>query len=287
MKNILFALLVLICLNLKAQGVYLGVYIVPVSQHELRRAGLNFGIKIDSVVPDSPADVAGIRANDIMFKINDTLIKTESDLQKFLSQSNPDALIEVYVVHKNTQVSRRVILGDRNDLHKELYIYNYIQNPWLFIGMNVEPISQGLASLLKVETGMLILDIRENSIAESQGLEAGDIIISVNDLQTINESSLTRALNIGLQNQPMKFFVWRNSEKTYMYISLSNKTNNDKSENSDEVFIVGPDIYDSELYSYSKEKINILLNKPKSELEADILRLENEIFKLRQKIDKR
>ncbi len=287
MKISIFALILLLCLNVSAQQVYLGIYVVPASPHDLKNANLSYGLKIDSVVPDSPAAIGGLQANDIIFKIDSSNIRSENDLQKFLTQCTPQSVLKISIARNKKIETKDIILADRNDLHKELYIYNYIQNPWLFIGMNVEPISQALAHLLRLETGVLILEIRENSIAESQGLEAGDIIISVNNLQTINEHALTRALNIGLQNQPMNFFIWRNSEKFNLPISLSNKKIDNDTENADEIFIVGPDIYDSELYSYSKEKINILLNKPKSELEEDIERLENEIFKLRQKIGNR
>ncbi|MCK9329047.1 MAG: PDZ domain-containing protein [Candidatus Cloacimonetes bacterium] len=260
---------------------------MPATQIELKQANLSYGIKIDSIVPDSPAATSGLKKNDIIYKINSILIRSEIDLQRFLTHCTPDSTIEIFISQNKEFKSIIVALADRNDLHKELYIYNYIQNPWLFIGMNVEPISQGLAHLLKLETGMLILDIRENSIASFQGLEAGDIIISINDMPTVNENSLTKAMNLGLQNQPMKFYLWRNSEKFTKLVSLSNRLTNDNNQNSDEIFIVGPDIYDVELYSYSKEKINILLNKPKSELEEDIERLENEIYKLRRKIGNR
>ena len=287
MKFYIFSLLLLLCLNLSAQQVYLGIYVMPATQIELKQANLSYGIKIDSVVPDSPAATSGLKKNDIIYKINSILIRSEIDLQRFLTHCTPDSTIEIFISQNKEFKSIIVALADRNDLHKELYIYNYIQNPWLFIGMNVEPISQGLAHLLKLETGMLILDIRENSIASFQGLEAGDIIISINDMPTVNENSLTKAMNLGLQNQPMKFYLWRNSEKFTKLVSLSNRLTNDNNQNSDEIFIVGPDIYDVELYSYSKEKINILLNKPKSELEEDIERLENEIYKLRRKIGNR
>jgi hypothetical protein len=54
---------------------------------------------------------------------------------------------------------------------------------------------------------------------------------------------------------------------------------------SNEVFILGPDVHDTELYSYSRDRINRILNKTQSEIEEDILRLEREIFWLRQRME--
>jgi len=149
--------------------------------------------------------------------------------------------------------------------------------------MNVEPITSSLARLLNLEMGMVVLDIREKSIAYVQGLEAGDIIISVNGSPTFNERTLTDALNMGLLNQPMQFFIWRNNVNKTLPIDLSNSLAEANS-NSREIFIIGPDVFDSELYRYPREMINRLLNKPRSELESDIERLELEILRLRQRM---
>ena len=285
MKHYIFTLLVLLYLNLSAQNAYLGIYVVTPNSKELKEVNLNFGVKIESVMPGSPADINGLSQGDIIFKIDSFNIRNEIDLQKFMSLVDINNIITVYFANHIGTMNKEVSLANRKDLHKELYIYSYIQNPWLFIGINVEPISSSLAKLLNLETGMVILDIRDKSIAEVQGLEPGDIIISINHVATFNEKTLTDALNLGLQNQPMEFFIWRNSENFTKDIDLSNRVTDNNTDNN-EVFIVGPDVFDSELYSYSREQINKLLNKSKSELEADIERLETEIFKLRQKIEK-
>jgi S1-C subfamily serine protease len=284
MKKIVFTLILLLCLNLYAQQAYLGIYVENMTAQELRSIGLSNGIRVDLVMPGSPADVYGIKDNDVIYKMNNTVIKQESDLTRFLSGCLPEGVINVHLRQDNHLVVKQVHLTKRDNLYKDLYIFNYIQNPWLFVGMNVEPISASLAKLLNLEAGMVILEVRENSIASVQGLEAGDIIISVNENPTHSEKTLTDALNRGLQNQPMRFHLWRDSKRIVQTIDLTNSLKNDKG-NSNEVFIVGPDIFDNELYSYSREKINRLLKKSKTELESDIERLEQEVFKLKQKVN--
>jgi len=284
MKIIIFALIVMLCSNLQARDAYLGIYVVAPTNAELRNARLSFGVKIESVMPGSPADLNGLMQDDIIHKINNTNIRHEADLQRFMSRARPEHAINVHISQNGQHLERRVQLATWDSLYRFLYIYNYIQNPWLFIGMHVEPITSSLARLLNLEMGMVILEIRENSIAAHQGLEPGDILINVNGNPTFNERTLTDALNMGLQQQPMNIFIWRNNQNMTVQLDLSNNQG-DVSSSSDYIFIISPNLYDNELYRYHRDKIRQLLDKTPSELESDIERLEYEIFRLRQRMN--
>ena len=283
MRYYIFSLIVLLCVNLLGLEAYLGIFVIQPSSAELRRAELSYGIMVETIMPGSPADVYGLKEKDIIYSMDNTNIRNEIDLHNFMLNARPESNIYVLLVRENQPFIKRVTLRTRTDLHRELYIFNYIQNPYLFIGIDVEPISSSLARLLNLERGMVIFDVRENSIASAQGLEPGDIIISVNNLFTDNVTTLTTALNLGLKEQPLRFFIWRNSERITINVDLSNSLR--ENNQSNEVFIIGPDVFDTELYSYSRDMINRILTKSSSELESDIDRLEQEIFRLRQRID--
>ena len=285
MKKTIFLLILLVYLNLSAQQAFLGVFVGPPTKTELRSAKLYHGLKIVSIASGSPADEFGLMENDIIFKINNDIIRNMKDLEKVISKFKPYDRIIVHFSSNNRVFTKYITLSSSDIQYRELYIYNYIQNPWLFIGIQVESISSSLAKLLSLEKGMLILNVREKSIAFTQGIEAGDIIISVNGTLTINEQTLTDALNKGLLNQPMNVIVWRNNRNIQLKLDLSNSLND--SLNTNEIFIIGPDVFDNELYHYPKEKIRSLLIKTPDELEIDINRLEQEIFQLRQMIEKK
>jgi len=284
MKTIIFAVIVLLCSNLLCQQAYLGIRFSPPTASELRSTKLNYGIKIVEIVPGSPAETNGLILNDIIYQINNDIIRNEADLQRIIAKKQPGDVINIHISNGKQQFTKRVTLSSRNALYHDLYIYNYIQNPWLWMGIQVETISTSLANLLNLEKGMVVTSVREKSIAESQGLEPGDIVISVNSMNTSDENTLTDALTKGLQNQPMLFRIWRNSRTITKEVDLSNNIDHNINDQG-QVFIKGPDIYDDELYMYSKDRINSILNKSKSERELDIDRLENEIFQLRQLLE--
>jgi len=283
MKNIIFVLLVLLCSNLLSTQGYLGIRVrvdaTPASV--LKGANLKHGILITEIVPGSPADIAGLKVNDIIYQIDEKKIQNETDLENIIVKCQPSDVITIHLANRQQHQTRRVTLSNSDTLYRELYIYNFIENPYLFMGIQIETISASLARLLKLEKGMVITDVRDQSIASMQGLETGDIIISINNTPTNDEKTLSEALIRGLQNQPMHFSIWRNSQTITKQIDLSNNVTHQNAK-TNEVFIIGPDLFDIELYSYSRDRINNILNKPKSEREQDIDRLEQEIFRLRQ-----
>jgi len=204
-------------------------------------------------------------------------------LQRLMGLLQPNNTINVHYAKRNQHLSKRVHLAKRDNLAKDLYIFNYVQNPWLFIGINVEPIPEALAKLFNLEAGMVILEIRDKSIAAVNNLEAGDIIISINGLPTTSERTLTDALHKGLQQQPMKVLLCRGSQRMTKMIDLTNNLSGSAA-HSDEVFIIGPDVFDSELFGYTRDKINSILRKSRAEIEKDIDRLEEEIYQLRTRM---
>jgi S1-C subfamily serine protease len=283
MKQIFFTLYVIICLNLVATDAYLGIRIANPTSSELRNANLQAGIKIESIVPTSPAELYGLMPNDIIFQMNNNQITSQDDLQRFMHAASPHTIVHVHLVQNGRRNIRQVQLTNRESVIRSLYIYNYIHNPILFIGFDVEQVTASLARLLNLETGMVVSEVRENSIAERQGLDPGDIIISINGKSTHDRESLTRALNMSLDDQPMKLSVWRNSESMTLSLDLS-MTPENLNPALNNLFILGPDIFDNELYAYSKEMINRLINMPRNQIEEELDRLMNEVERLRKRM---
>jgi membrane-associated protease RseP (regulator of RpoE activity) len=83
--------------------VYLGVYTVPVedmSNRSRRKLKLDNtdGVIVVEVMPDSPADDAGLRHGDVITHVNGKLVDDEDELIKDLNQVGPDKPIKLTVI---------------------------------------------------------------------------------------------------------------------------------------------------------------------------------------------
>lgn len=95
--------------------VYLGVYTVPVEDLSNRtRKKLKLenteGVIVIEVMPDSPADEAGLRHGDVILRVNGKPVDDEDELSKDLNQVGPGKPIDLNIIRD----------GKKQDLKAEL-----------------------------------------------------------------------------------------------------------------------------------------------------------------------
>jgi len=71
------------------------------------------GMAIDSVSAGTPAAEAGIKAGDVLTKLNDTAIWKESDLEAFMKKSKAGMKVEVTVLRAGEEKRFSVVLAER------------------------------------------------------------------------------------------------------------------------------------------------------------------------------
>lgn len=152
--------------------------------------GNNVSNYVDSIIPNTNAEVVGLKPNDKILKVNGKTIFYKADLDKAMEQSNGEEL-EVVI--------------ERDGQEQTIYVepmteqYNYT----------------GIAISGTGEIATKIVAIYPNSPAAMQGLEANDIILSVNGVEIKEDATTTTQLvneinrNIG---QNLNFMIQRNGE---------------------------------------------------------------------------
>ncbi|TWU38853.1 putative serine protease HhoA precursor [Novipirellula aureliae] len=89
------------------------------SQKESRRAVLgvvpstyedNQGAHLDEVNDDGAAKRAGLLVGDVVTKMDDTIIRTQNDMRRFLSQVGPDAVVMTTLRRDDEELTKRVKL---------------------------------------------------------------------------------------------------------------------------------------------------------------------------------
>ena len=90
---------------------YIGVTIQNVSE-EMQNFGIPKGAAVYSVTKGSPADAAGLCANDVIIAVNGTEITGSSELKKIVSDSTPGTELTLTVSRKGEKVDLTVIVGE-------------------------------------------------------------------------------------------------------------------------------------------------------------------------------
>ena len=168
----------------------LGFLILVIAGFFVGKPNLDSSV-IGEAVSGYPAYTAGIRDGDIITSINDQEVESWYDLSSYLSTSTvADGAL---ITYERDNVSYSTIV------YPKVYIY-----------------SLGISN--KLGTSKVIIDSVSGTIAEAQGLVAGDEIISVNQTNITSWEQLMTIMEENTTGDLMTFVVRRNQEE----ITLSN-----------------------------------------------------------------
>ena len=178
---------------------YLGVSIQPVTDDLADSLGIeqNRGEFIQSVQPGEAADEAGIRAGDIVTKINGQTVTPDQSLSYLVANTPPGTTIPVELIRDGQTRRVNVTVGKRPS-EEELRQQQQFdpdaedEDPMEAsdnavieekLGLQVLPLTPQIARQLGVGTdtqGLVVAGVDRNSDAARKGLQRGDIILTAN-----------------------------------------------------------------------------------------------------------
>ena len=188
------------------------------------------GVIISSVTPDSPADDAGLQNGDVILAINETAVVNTLQIQQEIAGYAPGETVRLYVDKAN---------GGRRALYVEFGVdpsdvtpsqgANIVRTAdvpaapvisstsW---GISVSPLTGELREQFNIPDsvqGIVVVTVARNSAADSQGIEVGDVIVSVNKAPTPNLQSFYQALQ---KNEAVLLDVYSSDSGKRLFASL-------------------------------------------------------------------
>ena len=104
-----------------SKGGFLGVNARNISESMLEYFEVKHGVLVEEVIKDTPAEKAGLKAGDIITKINDRNTKDYNDLIRTLNFYDPGEKVTVYFSRKGSEKNVTVTLAEKKkrDLQKK------------------------------------------------------------------------------------------------------------------------------------------------------------------------
>ncbi|MBZ0262592.1 MAG: trypsin-like peptidase domain-containing protein [Hyphomicrobiales bacterium] len=166
---------------------HIGVVLGAVDEMDSAKAGtLDWdGARIVAVEPGSPAEAAGLKADDIIVKFNGHRIKSPESLRTWIGVTRIGGNIDLEVWRGGAHLSFTL---------KPVSINRPGAASIAELGAVVKPLSQADAAPSGLE-GVRIESIRKNSPAEHAGLLPGDIILSINNELVTNPQVCDRLVH--------------------------------------------------------------------------------------------
>lgn len=189
-----------------------------------------YGVVIDEVVDNSPADEAGLEPGDVILKIDDKNVRKVSDLTNYLSRMSPEDEIELQVMRGNERVNITVILGSR--AKKNVWFSGKIPNiqfkgfsPGSSLGIKVHEMDSDLADYFDVseEDGVLVIWVDEDGPAYNAGIRSGDILTAIDGEEITDAESIQDILSEYDEGQEVELEYVRKGRRESTTVTLEHK----------------------------------------------------------------
>lgn len=170
----------------------------------------SYGAFVKIVESNSPADIAGFKPNDIIVEVNGEKVKDRSYLTQVIQngvQGKESAQFDLKVYKNKTFLNLSLTVPNFNYGREKLQEVAQ-QKPTankISLGIDVKSISYTLDTG-ETYSGLKVLNVTQNSLAEESGIKVGDIILEINDKSVKDTYSMADILSNEI---PVKFKVLR------------------------------------------------------------------------------
>ena len=179
------------------------------------------GMLVSEVEDKSPADKAGIKQGDIVVHAVKLDVARPLDFERALLDKKVGDSIKVTVQRDGEEVELEMTLDEFGPLPEP----DPQDLAWEILGLRMRSVtaSEFAQPRNRYRGGMWVSSVRDESPAQRQGLQRGDVLVGLHVWETISTDNVIHILNRPELKQllPLKFYVVRSGRTLYGYLPLT------------------------------------------------------------------
>lgn len=209
----------------------IGVMIQEVTKELAESFGLSDskGALVVSVEKSSPADLAGIKARDIILQFDEKEVTTSSDLPRIVGNTKPGSKVSVQVWRNSSFKTVKIEVGETHsdeatDSRKSRQ--NKKPDTSNRLGLALNEITAEQKKQLDITGGLLVEDVQPNGIASRSGIRIGDIILGFNSTDVKNVGQFNQLLNQTKSGKNIALLIKRGDLTTFITMKITDDDKN-------------------------------------------------------------
>jgi S1-C subfamily serine protease len=230
-------------LSVAADG-WLGVYTQTVDPDlkEAFRLESDYGVIINHVVDNSPADEAGLKQGDIIISLDGTKLTGSDQLSEMIRKYQKGDQVKMTVLRKGKELTLTATIGVRDDddalallekskspkPYKKSFSYYYDKSSLSnsYIGINLESLNAQLGEYFGVKDGegALVTEVIDESPAQKAGLKAGDVIVSIDGKPVKSPSDVQKAIRKKDKGDKATIGILREKKNMEMAVEIEERS---------------------------------------------------------------
>ncbi len=148
------------------------------------------GALVSEVTPDSPAEKGGMKSGDIIISFDGKAIKEMTDLPRLVAATATGKSVAVKIIRDGKEESLTLVIEKMKDDEEPSA---ETQDK---LGLTVKDLTKELAASLRIKdtSGVVVTDVKPDSLAASAGIQRGDIVREINGVRITKTEEYEKAL---------------------------------------------------------------------------------------------
>ncbi len=203
----------------------IGVVIQGITPELAKALGLKEteGALVAQVEKDSPAAKAGIHEGDVILSFDGTAIKDPRELSRLVASHKPGQSYDVKVLRDGKEMTLKVTIEEMKEATKAMEDAAPQKGR---LGVVVRPLN--VEETKEVGSGLVIVDVDEDSPAAEAGLQPNDIILTVGGKKITNYEEFRKIVNEAKGTIAIQ--VERNGQRTFVPVTFPEEKKDEKKE---------------------------------------------------------
>ena len=210
---------------------WLGVRIQTVTEDLASSLGLDkpYGALVASVIPNSPAEKAGIKPGDIILDFNGSEVTEMRKLPRLVAETKVNSRSNLTIWRNEKKKSLKVVIAEMKEEEKEIEKSensaepNKLQSDYFEqLGITLSSINQDIRmrqNIPKNVSGLLVTKVEQNTDAEIKGIRPGDIIQEINQT-TVNDINAFKKIMNSLKGSKKGVLLLINRQGNINFVAL-------------------------------------------------------------------
>jgi serine protease Do len=168
--------------------------------------GAESGVFVEEVMPDTPAERGGLKAEDIITKYDGKQVTSQDDFVTRVQSTRPGATVKMEILRDGEHITREVTI-EALSLEVAEKRPNRVEKDKL--GLTVESLPSESAEEMGLSGGMRVRSANAMGDAFRAGIRRGDIIVKINREPVTDPDSYNRIVSRLETGDPVVIRAWR------------------------------------------------------------------------------
>jgi serine protease Do len=208
---------------------FIGVLVQPLSSELAEAFGLdeNEGALVAEVTPEGPGDKGGVRAGDVIVRVNDEEITDPHDLQLTVAVLDPGSEAKLSIIRDEKRMEIGVTLGELPAKDGQVARTEPVGKSNVLDGITIGDIDEeaaGKFNIPKETKGVVVTMIDPECVGYAAGLREGDVIQEMNRKELVDAEQAVDLSNEIEKNETVLLRTLKKGRSHYLVLKPDEET---------------------------------------------------------------